>query len=154
MSKILHGESATLAFGKTLFRAMSEPCLVFLHGDLGAGKTTCVRGFLNEGGYRGPVKSPTFTLVEEYEIDKFKVIHFDLYRLSDPEELEWIGIRDYFAENVVCFVEWPDKGRESLPAPDLEIRLSGLNECRCVEWVTHSVIGQAIIANLKQIYYD
>jgi len=154
MSKILHGEPATLGFGKMLFRAMSEPCLVFLYGDLGAGKTTCVRGFLIEGGYNGPVKSPTYTLVEEYEVDKFKVIHFDLYRLSDPEELEWIGIRDYFLENVVCFVEWPDKGRANLPAPDLEIWLSGLNESRFVEWATHSVVGQTIIANLKQTYCD
>ncbi len=154
MSKILCGESETVTLGKMLFRAINEACLVFLYGDLGAGKTTCVRGFLNEGGYTGPVKSPTFTLVEEYEIEKFKVIHIDLYRLSDPEELEWIGIRDYFEENVVCFVEWPDKGSTSLPAPDLEIRLSGLNEYRSVEWMTHSVIGQAIIANLKQTYHD
>lgn len=152
MSKILYGESATLALGKILYRAMGKPCLVYLYGDLGAGKTTCVRGFLNEGGYRGPVKSPTFTLVEEYEIDKFKVIHFDLYRLSDPEELEWIGIRDYFEVDVVCFIEWPNKGIGYLPAADLEIRLSGLDESRAVEWAAHSLTGKAIIANMEKTY--
>jgi len=123
MQKYLNSEEDTEQFGAELFETMPSKCLIFLRGDLGAGKTTLVRGFLRAAGYDGTVKSPTYTLVEEYTIGTRKIFHFDLYRLVDPEELEWIGIRDYFDQDSVCFIEWPEKGKGFLPEPDKIITL-------------------------------
>ena len=123
MQRYLNSTEETEQFGAELFMSLPKKCLVFLHGDLGAGKTTLVRGFLRAAGYKGTVKSPTYTLVEEYTIDGRKIFHFDLYRVVDPEELEWIGIRDYFDQDSICFIEWPDKGKGFLPEPDRVISL-------------------------------
>lgn len=124
MIRILKTEAETEAFGAEMLQWLPGKCLIFLRGQLGAGKTTLVRGFLRAAGYRGKVKSPTFTLVEEYSLDDRKVLHFDLYRLADSEELEWIGIRDYLAEAAICFIEWPEMGRGFLPEPDIIIELT------------------------------
>ena len=124
MSVILNSEQETEAYGAELWSALPEKTIVFLRGTLGAGKTTLVRGFLRAGGFKGAVKSPTYTLVEEYHITKRKIFHFDLYRLKDPEELEWIGIQDYFVQKAVCFVEWPEMGAGMLPEADMEIEIS------------------------------
>lgn len=123
MQKYLNSSEETEQFGAELFKSLPSKCLIFLYGDLGAGKTTIVRGFLRAAGYSGAVKSPTYTLVEEYTIGGRKIFHFDLYRLVDPEELEWIGIRDYFDQESICFIEWPDKGKGFLPEPDRIITL-------------------------------
>lgn len=123
MKTFLENTEATEQFGAQLWSILPAKCLVFLQGNLGAGKTTLVRGFLRAAGFSGGVKSPTYTLVEEYSLNDRKVYHFDLYRLIDPEELEWIGIRDYFAANSTCFIEWADKGKSFLPAPDCIITL-------------------------------
>ena len=120
----------TEAFGAELFQSVPSKWLIFLYGDLGAGKTTLVRGFLRAAGYTGVVKSPTYTLVEEYTIGARKIFHFDLYRVVDPEELEWIGIRDYLEQDCVCFIEWPDKGKGFLPEPDSVITLTPQGEGR------------------------
>jgi tRNA threonylcarbamoyladenosine biosynthesis protein TsaE len=123
MKQYLNSTDETEQYGADLFKSLPTKCLIFLQGDLGAGKTTMVRGFLRAAGYNGTVKSPTYTLVEEYTIGGRKIFHFDLYRVVDPEELEWIGIRDYFDQDSICFIEWPDKGKGFLPEPDRVITL-------------------------------
>ncbi len=114
----------TEAFGAKLFHALPEKCVVFLNGDLGTGKTTLVRGFMRAAGHKGIVKSPTYNIVEEYKINNRLFFHFDLYRLLDPEELEWIGINDYLQENSLCFIEWPEKGEGHLGTADVILSLT------------------------------
>jgi tRNA threonylcarbamoyladenosine biosynthesis protein TsaE len=120
----LDDAEATEAFGRRLAACQQPGLLIFLHGDLGAGKTTLVRGYLRGLGYQGPVKSPTYTLIEPYETGQGYLYHLDLYRLSDPEELEWIGLRDLFDGESVCLIEWPQRGEGMLPEPDVHIRLT------------------------------
>lgn len=133
MQSVLHNTEATEQFGAELYHSLPSKCLIFLHGDLGAGKTTLVRGYLRAAGYAGTVKSPTYNLVEEYTIAGQKIYHFDLYRLNDPEELEWIGIDDYFNHDSVCFIEWPDKGKGFLPEADIVVTLAMYGAGRLVE---------------------
>lgn len=123
----IKNEQEMLAAGAQLALQLKSGMLVFLVGDLGAGKTTLVRGVLKGMGHEGSVKSPTYNLVEPYSINQQAVFHFDLYRLMDSEELEYMGMRDYLNENSICFVEWPDKGAGLLPEPDLliEIKING-----------------------------
>ncbi len=123
MQIYLNNTEQTEQFGADLFKKLSGKVLIFLEGDLGVGKTTLVRGFLRAAGYDGVVKSPTYNLVEEYLLGEVSVFHFDLYRLTDPDELEWMGIRDYFDQEAICFIEWPDKGQGFLPKADKVISL-------------------------------
>lgn len=122
----LQGESEQLAFGGELARALQSALspphgLVYLRGELGAGKTTLVRGLLRALGYLGAVRSPTYTLIEPYEAIDPPVVHLDLYRLGDPEELDDLGLRDLVAAPSLLLVEWPERGFGVLPAADLEI---------------------------------
>ncbi|WP_223670887.1 tRNA (adenosine(37)-N6)-threonylcarbamoyltransferase complex ATPase subunit type 1 TsaE [Kangiella shandongensis] len=134
LSVVLEAEADTVALGRALSKAISAPFVIYLYGELGAGKTTLVRGLLQGFGHSGAVKSPTYTLVEPYEFDSLNVYHFDLYRLSDPEELEFIGIREYQDDDSLLIFEWPDKGEGMIPEADLiasltydgEARLAGL----------------------------
>lgn len=126
------GEEAMLQFGAGLAHKMSGVSVIHLNGDLGMGKTTLVRGFLAGMGYSGPVKSPTYTLVEPYELTEKTVYHFDLYRLSDPEELEYMGIRDYFDDSSLSLIEWPEKGNGFLPAEDIEISIDLIPKGRVI----------------------
>jgi tRNA threonylcarbamoyladenosine biosynthesis protein TsaE len=118
---ITHNEDEMMALGGELAaHCIQQPhCVVFLQGELGAGKTTLVRGFLRSLGYEGTVKSPTFTLVEHYRLSERDIYHFDFYRLTNPEELEYIGIRDYLSGESICLIEWPERATGMLPTPDI-----------------------------------
>lgn len=116
-------EEAMLAAGNKLAAQLKPGMVVFLVGNLGAGKTTLVRGILRGLGHSGAVKSPTYNIVEPYSINEQSVFHFDLYRLMDVEELEYMGIRDYLTDDSICFIEWPDKGDGLLPKPDIQIEI-------------------------------
>jgi tRNA threonylcarbamoyladenosine biosynthesis protein TsaE len=133
MQKFLQDTEETEQFGAELYKSLPKNAVVYLQGELGAGKTTLVRGYLRAAGYTGTVKSPTYNLVEEYTVTNQKIYHFDLYRLNDPEELEWIGINDYFNQDCLCFIEWPDKGKGFLPEPDEVISLTVQGAGRLVE---------------------
>lgn len=114
-----------LALGARLAsQAGDSGMLIFLSGELGAGKTTLVRGFLQALGHAGAVRSPTYALVESYAIDGKEIFHFDLYRLTGPEELEAAGLREYFHPSAICLVEWPERGIGALPEPDLHLELT------------------------------
>jgi len=117
----IHDENEMMSFGGVVAEKFPEGGMVYLNGDLGAGKTTLVRGLLRSLGYQGTVKSPTYTLVEPYQIDNRMIYHFDLYRLADPEELEYIGGREYWNTDALCLVEWPEKAKGFLPDPNLII---------------------------------
>ena len=142
-------ENATVAMGNKLAAIIEQGAVIYLHGDLGAGKTTFTRGIVQGFGHTGKVKSPTYTLVEPYELVRGNVYHFDLYRLGDPEELEFMGIRDYFSATATCIVEWPEKGGEFIPVPDLNATLSYVGDERKIVINGASERGVAIVEKLN-----
>lgn len=144
----LADEEAQLAFGTRLARMLSPGLTIFLQGDLGVGKTTLCRGILNGLGHQGNVKSPTYTLVEPYELAGQSVYHFDLYRLGEPTELEYMGCRDYFDENSICLVEWPERGEGVLPQPDLELEIMVDGRARQLVCRANSENGRAVVSQL------
>jgi len=144
----LADEAATLNMGASLACSLSAGLTIYLHGDLGAGKTTLVRGLLHALGHQGKVKSPTYTLVEPYEISGLHVYHFDLYRFIDPEEWDAAGFRDYFNAQSVCLVEWPEKAGELLPQPDMDIRLSQKGAGREISLFANTDNGEKCLSSL------
>lgn len=123
MPSLIPDSEAMSRFGAALARVTAGQGRLYFHGELGTGKTTCIRGLIQALGHAGAVKSPTFTLVEPYLFDKYEIYHFDLYRLADPDELELLGARDYFHPASLCLVEWPERARGALPVPDLDVFL-------------------------------
>ncbi|EAR23228.1 tRNA (adenosine(37)-N6)-threonylcarbamoyltransferase complex ATPase subunit type 1 TsaE [Nitrococcus mobilis] len=139
---------ATEALGAQLAAALPMRCRIDLTGELGAGKTTLVRGLLRTLGHIGPVRSPTYTLIEPYQVAERRLYHLDLYRLSDPEELEYIGLRDLLGESAVLLVEWPERGGRVLPMADLVIALSVVESMRLAQLTAHTPVGMALLARL------
>ncbi|MDG2018230.1 MAG: tRNA (adenosine(37)-N6)-threonylcarbamoyltransferase complex ATPase subunit type 1 TsaE [Porticoccaceae bacterium] len=152
LAATLDGEQKMVDFGSQLARAISKidaPLLILLNGDLGAGKTTISRGILQGLGHLGAVKSPTYTLVEPYDLGIGKVFHFDLYRLTDSEELEHIGFTDYLSEAKLCMIEWPENGDSYIPQSDIEINISLFESGRKVVLNAQSERGKQCLIQLK-----
>ncbi|PKO26019.1 MAG: tRNA (adenosine(37)-N6)-threonylcarbamoyltransferase complex ATPase subunit type 1 TsaE [Betaproteobacteria bacterium HGW-Betaproteobacteria-8] len=138
----LADEAATLAAGADLASRLKSGLTIYLHGDLGAGKTTFVRGLLHGLGYAGKVKSPTYTLVEPYVISRLNIYHFDLYRFIDPEEWDAAGFRDYFNPQSICLVEWPEKAGDLIPQADMDVSLLPQDNGRMLRIRANSSLAQ------------
>lgn len=137
------------ACGARLAALVRPGVVVALEGELGMGKTTLSRGLLHALGHRGAVKSPTYTLVEPYDFDRFIVYHFDLYRLGDPEELEFMGVRDYFRPDALCLIEWPERGKGVLPPADIGITIERENGGRRLQVRGLTAVGKKIIREIR-----
>lgn len=145
----LPDEAATLALGARIAAELTPGLSLHLHGDLGAGKTTFARGLLRALGYRGRVKSPTFTLVELYKLSSLSLYHFDFYRFDDPKAWLDAGFREHFDGINVCLVEWPEKAGPELPAPDLDISLGVVPEGgRTVRLEAHTEKGERCLQGI------
>jgi tRNA threonylcarbamoyladenosine biosynthesis protein TsaE len=152
MQILLEDEQKMQVFGEKIAQVIGQinaPLLILLNGDLGAGKTTLSRGILKGLGHRGAVKSPTYTLVEPYDLEVGKVFHFDLYRLVDPEELYDIGFNDYLSESQLCMIEWPDKGGSLLPKADISMQINSNGTGRQVILTAQTSLGSQCVNELR-----
>jgi tRNA threonylcarbamoyladenosine biosynthesis protein TsaE len=140
-TQILKDEAATLQAAAVLATLLRPGQVIYLHGDLGAGKTTLVRGILHALGHVGKVKSPTYTIVELYNLALASCYHFDLYRFQDPEEWEAAGFRDYFNTSNICLVEWPERADQVLPPADIEIHFDILPHGRVLHITSQHVLA-------------
>jgi len=145
----LGSEAEQEAFGARLAASIDGSLLIFLEGDLGAGKTTLTRGFLRALGHRGTVKSPTYTLIEPYRIGDRRVYHLDLYRVADPGELEYLGLREMLDEEAVLLIEWAGRGEGWLPTPDLLITIRHCGEGREIALSAATPAGKAVLSRLE-----
>ena len=145
----LADETAMVAFGQAISALIKNPMVITLQGQLGAGKTTLSRGILQGLGHCGSVKSPTYTLVEPYRLPAGQVFHFDLYRIVDAEELEYMGIRDFQNGADILLIEWPDRGQGFLPKPDLVVRIRYLKPGRQLQVSAESARGRAFLAQFS-----
>ncbi|BAS68231.1 conserved hypothetical protein [endosymbiont of Bathymodiolus septemdierum str. Myojin knoll] len=143
----LNNETETQKFAQRLAQNAKMPLVIYLQGDLGVGKTTFARSFIQFFGFN-KVKSPTYSLVESYQNQDINIHHFDCYRLSDPEELEYIGIREYLKGSHIQLIEWPDLGKGMVAPADLTIALSGNNDTRKLTATDHSNIGQELLQRI------
>lgn len=148
LKKMVETEAEMLTLGAKLSAALPAGFVMYLHGTLGAGKTTLTRGILRGFGHEGKVKSPTYTLVEPYMLTPRSIYHFDLYRLRDPMELEYMGIHDYFTDTAICVIEWPDKGGSQLPPADLDCYIEFIGDAREVRFVALSAKGVGVLKAL------
>ena len=148
IARHLDAEADTLELGRALGRGLVAGLVVYLRGELGAGKTTLVRGILRGLGYGGNVKSPTYTLVELYEVSRLYLYHFDFYRIKDPREWRDAGLDEHFGGSHVCLVEWPERAGERLPAPDIDILLAHASEGRDIELRATSASGDRCLSSI------
>jgi tRNA threonylcarbamoyladenosine biosynthesis protein TsaE len=148
LERFLPDEAATLDLGRRIAQIVEPGLLIALHGALGAGKTTLARGILRGLGYPGRVKSPTYTLVELYELSRLDLYHFDFYRFGDPRELGDAGFREAFNEKSVCIVEWPERAQHVLPPADIEVRLTVERGGRNVVIAARTKKGKTCLARL------
>lgn len=125
-------EDAMMALGASLASGLSKPAVITLSGDLGAGKSVLARGIIRALGHGGAVKSPTYTLIEQYETDQWRIAHLDLYRLEDGEELHYLGFDDIVANSDLLLIEWPDKAAGLLPKSTVDVRISYSDSGRLV----------------------
>jgi tRNA threonylcarbamoyladenosine biosynthesis protein TsaE len=158
----LDDADSTTSFGAAMGRSMPKaaaPAVLYLRGDLGAGKTTCARGLLHALGVTGAVRSPTYTLVETYSARGLECVHVDLYRLRGPEDLEDLGLRDYLVPGCLLLIEWPERGATALPPPDIDLKLgyrendaaaNGPDAGRDAALRAASNVGHAWLANLRK----
>lgn len=142
VSRFLADEQASLDFGAAWSPYLNAPLVVYLQGNLGAGKTTLTRGILRGLGYQGAVKSPTYAIVESYPLNGFTLHHFDLYRFSTPEEWEDAGLDELFTGQSICLIEWPQQGGEFTPPPDITVSLTHDKEGRRCTLTAHTAQGQ------------
>lgn len=134
-----------LNLGARLYRVADKGGVIFLNGNLGVGKTTLVRGFLHAAQITQSIRSPTYTLMEYYQTARLKVIHMDLYRLSGPDELEYLAVREMFADDTLFFIEWPDKAAGFFRQVDLEINISYCDDGRAISFIAHSAMAKKLI---------
>jgi len=152
MSRFLPDADATAALGAALAQNMpAAGAVLYLHGELGAGKTTLARGLVRALGYTGSVRSPTYTLLEPYDIGGRAVVHLDLYRLAGAEELDYLGIRELDAPGTLVIVEWPERGNGHLPPPDLEITLTLSGQGRGAVFQPRSSAGEVWRRSISQV---
>jgi tRNA threonylcarbamoyladenosine biosynthesis protein TsaE len=148
--RFLPDETATLRLGRALATQLMPGLYIALTGTLGSGKTTLVRGMLRGLGYEGRVKSPTYTLVEVYNLSRLDFYHFDFYRFEDPHELIDSGLREVFGGTSVCVVEWPERAAQFLPEPDIRITLSVPDQGRTARLWAASETGAQCLERLQR----
>ncbi|GAB4393202.1 MAG: tRNA (adenosine(37)-N6)-threonylcarbamoyltransferase complex ATPase subunit type 1 TsaE [Gammaproteobacteria bacterium] len=151
----LVNENTTARLAQCVAQFIKPPFIIYLSGDLGAAKTTFSRYFIQARGHSGPVKSPTFTIVEPYELGDECIFHFDCYRIQDPEELEYLGIRDYITSESICLIEWPERAANVLPPCDIHAMFRVITSTeRSVIWHAVSAQGQIVLQQLKNQWED
>ncbi|MFC1690013.1 tRNA (adenosine(37)-N6)-threonylcarbamoyltransferase complex ATPase subunit type 1 TsaE [Pseudomonadota bacterium] len=142
--RTVENEEAVARLAGEFALQVRAPLVIYLQGDLGAGKTTFARAYIHALGYKGYVKSPSYGLLETYRAGKQDILHLDLYRIEDPEELEYLALRDLFTDSTVLLVEWPDRGRNYLPEPDLLLDFGEKEEVRFVAFYPFSASGSQL----------
>jgi tRNA threonylcarbamoyladenosine biosynthesis protein TsaE len=152
-TRTLENETAVVSLAAEFAAKVTAPLVIYLQGDLGAGKTTFARAYIHALGYKGYVKSPSYGLLETYEAGGQDILHLDLYRIEDPEELEYLALRDLYGESSVLLVEWPDRGKNHLPEPDLLLNFDEKEEVRFVNCQPKSPRGlqlsESILDNIQ-----
>ncbi len=145
-------EAQMLVLGQQFIQQCTPPLLIFLHGQLGAGKTTLTRAMLRGLGFTGVVKSPSYALLEHYVLPEVDFLHVDLYRLADPRELAYLGIADYLSvPRSICVMEWAERGNGILPIPDITCYIDGAGQARPVQFYSFSERGRGVLVRLAAL---